>query len=253
LYLLICIIMSGSSTAQTTTVGARRDPQAVSLLSQLLQHGGTTVDTVQDFVGTGTITYYFGTVVQGTATIRGRGISQFRVDSALPGGQLSWAISNGAGWCSSLDGTLRSIPYHNTIPLQSLTFPLRKLSTAIAEPTTEITFKGLQAVGAATFYIVRTIRHPLTSNDTTTQGLETADYLIDPVTLTLSSIHTNTHPVNTLDVDIPVVVNFSDYRTINGLLAPFAVAEYVDGQQIWSLQVGQIQFNTGLTDLDFQF
>jgi len=35
-------------------------------------------------------------------------------------------------------------------------------------------------------------------------------------------------------------------------MVPFSVSEYVGGQKVWSLQITDIKFDTGLSDSDFQ-
>ena len=44
---------------------------------------------------------------------------------------------------------------------------------------------------------------------------------------------------------------FSDYRPINGVAVPFHQEEFVDGQNISKLDLTDVQFNTGVSDAEF--
>ncbi len=78
--LLPCIV-----SAQT----AQRDRQAISIINQTLAAGGgaALLSTIQDFTGTGSITYYWDPQVNGSMTVKGRGLGQFRIDATLPNGR----------------------------------------------------------------------------------------------------------------------------------------------------------------------
>ncbi|MGH9470812.1 MAG: hypothetical protein ACRD1N_10795 [Terriglobia bacterium] len=111
--------------AQSVPLVASSDAPAEAALAQSLQAAGgaQVLETVQDFTATGQITYYWaGKAVQGSVTLRGRGIDQFRLDAVLPQGTRSWAVSHGAGTLEKPDGTKSSIPGHNAISMGSLTF-----------------------------------------------------------------------------------------------------------------------------------
>src|SRR5713226_10363550 len=128
LVLSFLLILSSSPrlSSQQSVSAPQRDPQALTILNQVLgaSGGATTLSTVQDATGTGTVTYYWaGLQVQGTATARSRGVGQFRIDAVLPQGVRSWAVSNGSGSLKETDGTLQPIPYYNALNLGSLTFP----------------------------------------------------------------------------------------------------------------------------------
>jgi hypothetical protein len=47
-------------------------------------------------------------------------------------------------------------------------------------------------------------------------------------------------------------IRYSNYKSIGGILVPFSINEQLDGQATWAIEIGQIVFNTGLQDSDFQ-
>jgi hypothetical protein len=88
--------------------------QAVQVLQESLTATGgmNVVQQIQDFVATGSITFYWGgKQVQGRATIRVRGGDQFRLDASLPGGTRSWLVSHGGGALKDTDGTITIEPW----------------------------------------------------------------------------------------------------------------------------------------------
>jgi len=44
---------------------------------------------------------------------------------------------------------------------------------------------------------------------------------------------------------------YSDYRPVNGILAPFSIREEMGGQLVWKIDLDQISFNSGLQDANF--
>jgi hypothetical protein len=48
-------------------------------------------------------------------------------------------------------------------------------------------------------------------------------------------------------------LEFSDYREVNGCLAPFQISETLDGQKSWTIYVTSLDFSPNLADPDFQF
>src|SRR4029077_13258192 len=52
--------------------------------------------------------------------------------------------------------------------------------------------------------------------------LSTRDYYIDPSTLQIRSTLDMVHPKDSSTFDLPHEMQFSDYRAINGVIAPFS-------------------------------
>jgi hypothetical protein len=235
-----------------------RDAQAIAILEKAIAAAGGTsrIVSLQDFAATGKIIYYWaGEEVKGTATIRGRGTDQFRLDADLPTGKRSWAVSRGAGSLKETDGSITPIPYHNAVALGTVTLAHAKLAAAVLDQSFRISYVGLQQVVDQQFHQIHISRQPIsgqTANNATTE-LGAIDIFIDPVSFMVVGIQDQTHPKQTMAVDISHSIYFSDFRPINGMSIPFLVTERINGQRTWSLQLDQIAFNTGLLDTDFQF
>jgi hypothetical protein len=97
--LSLCLIFAALPTfaqqpGATNTV--TKDPQAVSVLNQVFATAGglTALSAIQDVTATGTITYFQPQGLEGAVTIRASGLGNFRIDSTLPAGIRSQAVSN---------------------------------------------------------------------------------------------------------------------------------------------------------------
>jgi hypothetical protein len=216
--------------------------------------GGPQATAVKDFTATGNITYYWaGKEETGSVTVRGKGLDELRFDSVLANGTRSWAVHGGSG--SLLDSTGKSTPmsFHNAIALGSLTFPFARLQALSIDTSASLSYGGTSSVANQSFEHIR-VHKSLFAKDPDGSGnrLMDAEFYFDPTTHLLAGIHDQTHPVHSMTVDVPHAVYFGDYRSVNGLLVPFSVSEYVGGQHVWSVQLTEINFNTGLSDTDFQ-
>jgi hypothetical protein len=133
--------------------------------------------------------------------------------------------------------------------------PLRKVIAARANPSSSLSYLGLQQLEGGSFHDIRALRPVLPGADPKKpEGrLGQADIFVDSTTLQLVGIHDLTHPASDLKTEIPHALYFSDFRRVSGLLLPFAISEYISNQRIWKLQLASVQVSTDLSDADFQF
>lgn len=255
-FLLALFVASPVLTQQTSTSTAQRDQQALTVLSQVIKAAGgqATLAAIQDITGSGTITYYWaGEEVQGNVTVKGRGIGQFRLDATLTTGVRSWAVNNGTGFTKETDGTVSQIPHHNTVNFGNLTFPLYFMSTIIGDASTSITYIGLEAKSGTQVHHLRTEKIFSSKADPggIVSKLTTRDFFIDSTSYQIVATQDMVHPEGASTIDYPREMQFSDYRTVNGVLVPFAITEVATGQRTYSIQLNQVSFNSGFQDSDF--
>jgi hypothetical protein len=253
-FLLVLFSARQSATQQIPAV--QRDQQALTVLSQVLKAAGgqAALAAIQDITGSGTITYYWaGEEVQGTVTVKGRGTGQFRLDATLTTGVRSWAVSNGTGFTKETDGTVSQIPHPNTINFGNLTFPLYFMSTIIGDASTSVTYVALEAKNGVQVHHLRTQRVFPSKTDPggILSKLTTRDFFIDSSSFQVVATQDMVHPENASTIDYPREMQFSDYRTVNGVLVPFSITEVATGQHTYSIQLNQVTFNSGFQDLDF--
>lgn len=235
---------------------AIKDPKALEILRQSLSNtwGASAIGDVQSFTATGTVINYWGVGdVSGTITIKSHGLDQYRVDEALTGGNLSFAVSHGSGTYKRLDGSKTPIPGHNTESIGSLTFPLLKLKLAIEANDLQLQYLGVELAEGASAHHIRVQQQ--FSKDRDPDGLlmhlSTRDLFFDSTTLLLSKIADQIHPNNSSRIDLEHSVSFADYRPVNGVLVPFSITEKCQKQLTWSMALSSVLLNSSLNDSDF--
>jgi hypothetical protein len=238
--------------------GPRRDPQALTILTQAVAVGGgpAAISSVKDFTAQGTMTYYWaGEEVIGSATVRCRGVAEFRLDANLPSGMRSWATSGGSASIKDANGKVSPIPYHNAVNLGALSLPYLKIVTALSDATISITYKGAIQFEGKPAHLIRAQQVFPTKADPTgdLSKLNTFDIVVDASSgLILATVDT-AHPEYNSTDGVPHEIRFGDYGPANGVIVPHTITELVGGQKTWTLQLTSINFNSGLTDTDFQF
>jgi hypothetical protein len=173
------------------------DSQAADLLRQVLNVSGATLNPFSGFIAQGKITYYWaGHLVQGTATIRGRGSDQSRMDANLPDGIRSVSTSKQGGARKTPDGKLTVIPEHNTVNSGILTLPYPSIAALLADSNVSVRYIGQNKEAGRLVHQVRVTRNFAEAADP--DGLLAAlfrrDYFIDAQSLLVLRIEDTTHP-----------------------------------------------------------
>jgi hypothetical protein len=244
---------TGAPTPQTV----QRDPQALTILTQVLNNagGGTALAAIQDFTGAGSITYYWaGEEVQGTVTVKGRGIGQFRLDATLPMGARSFVTNNGAGSMIEVDGRTMLIPSNQAVNIgSSIIFPLGQLLVAQKDISWSVSYLGIVTHDGSQVHEIRLQKISTDNNNpySSKSKLTKTDFFIDPNTFLILSVQDKAYRKDGEPGDIIHEMQFSSYETSNGILVPFSITELIGGQQTAKIQLNQITFNSGLTDADF--
>jgi hypothetical protein len=248
--LLTIPIWAQQTQTATTPPPAPKDAQAVNIINQVLGLAGgvRAITAVEDYIGTGTITYHGATDAQGALTVRGSGLSSLRIDATLSTGIRSEAISDGQVTMKTEDGGVT--PLHLQAPMSpsSLVLPYLLLTPAVNSYAFSFSYKGIVDVNGSPAHDVQIVRIMPGLSDPTglIREYSTIDFFIDPSTLQLLMMQ---------DVVLNHMVRqirYSDYRLANGVLVPFSITEQLAGQPKWQMNLSQITFNTGLRDSDFQ-
>ena len=124
---------------------APKAPQALSILNQALTVAGgvQVINAITDYTATGNVTYHWNPEVQGTVTIIGRGMDQFRQDANLPTGLRSSAVINGATSLKSEDGSLQQVSTIAPLSPGSLVFPWTLLAGGVNGSWLGLTYVGV--------------------------------------------------------------------------------------------------------------
>jgi hypothetical protein len=250
----ICALAFSTSAQQTSTT-VTKDPQAVALLIQSLKAvgGSSLVAAVQDFTGTGNITYnWAGEQVQGPVTVRGMGTDNFRLDATLPDGIRTWAVSGSSEVLITPDGNRALSGSYNFMNSGSLTLPAVRIAAILSDTTTTISYVGpvtFNSEAAIQIHVVPLILSP--PNTSSLVGLGAYDLYLSPSSSLVTGLVETWHSESNFTITYTHELDFSNYQLSGIVVAPAMIAEKIGGQPTWSIVLGSISCNNGLTDLIF--
>jgi hypothetical protein len=252
LTVLALFAVSAISSAQGT-----QDPQAIVILNSCVTASGglTAVNAVQDFSAQGNITYYWADQnVQGTATLKALGTSNFRIDAVLQAGTRSWAVAGLTGALVDTNGTRTTIPSYNAENVGIQSWRLPNIVAALGNSAANISYMGVVQSDAGQAIQVHYVLPDSTNPDPSLANLNTIDYFFDPNTyLLLETLDTTYSATNfNLSQGLQHEILLSNYQNVSGVMVPFSVSEKISSQTTWSVQISSISFNTGLTIANFQ-
>jgi hypothetical protein len=243
--------------AGQTTAPAPKDPQAVSVLTQALTSAGgvSAVSAIQDFTATGNVTYYWANQqVAGAVTVKGRGMTQYRIDVQLNPGTRTAVVDNGAAWIKEADGSVRQLLSQHSENAGGVCFPYQQIAAALTNSSVSITDLGTIAEDGQQFRGIRLQDTVAASGDPL--GVRTklgqTDLLIDPNSFLVLRIRDSVPGRSLTGPRVSHEMIFSDYGQVNGVQFPFSVTQTIGHQPTDTIQFSQVNFNTGLSDSDFQ-
>ncbi len=233
---------------------ALKDPQAVVLTSQAVSAlNGTT--SITDVSVQATVTYTAGSDFEtGTATLEGHVGDQGRMVLNLSGGQRQEVRNGSAGNWSGTDGQVHSTATHNCWTDPTWFFPGLSLQAALNDPQVAIAYVGQENRGGATAYHLRFSRIiPGQSSQTTSTilRLSALDVYLDALSYLPLAIDFNIHPDDDFNLNIPIEIQFSDYRLLNGVRAPFHLQKLIQNGLSLDINVGGVLVNPGLPQTEF--
>jgi len=250
-----CSLAPIPSTASAQTA-APRDPQALTILTQVISAGGgpAALTAVQDFTETGTVNYPSDGGDTGSVTVKGRGLSQFRMDAAISEGQRSILVNGNSSLLTDPTGGILPIPSQSAADLGGMMVPYLPLISAITDSSVSIVYAGPVVVNGATDYDIRFQRVYTAQQDATgTLGArEARDVYIDSNTYLITGIADQIYYGSGSGQSIAHEILYSNYQPEGGIAMPLTVSETVNGTTGFTMQLSQISFNSGLTDSDFQ-
>lgn len=256
--LVSAFLLPAALFAQSAGTTTTQDPQAVTVLNQVLSAAGgaTAHRAINDYTGTGNIIYHNNPDVQGPVTIKGLNSVAIRLDATLPTGVRSWAIHDGVATTKHEDGKLsvaanppnvpssEAFPYQTPLFPSSIAFPYHQLTAVLANPIFSISYKGVAQLDGHSVVDIQ-IQRVSPGRDPMSQ-YHARDFFIDTSTFQI---------VMTQDL-VPKggvhQIHYANYTPVSGVLVPFAITEDLGGQSIWTIQLSQMTFNSGQQDSDFQ-
>lgn len=164
------------------------------------------------------------------------------------------ATSSSPGVWVGADGVKHAMALHNCWVDASVLFPALSLQWASSDPQVTLVDAGPTLRDGATvdhLRLTRTLPGLSPAMTAEIQSLSAVDIYLDPATHLPVALEFNTHPDNTLTINIPVEIRFSDYRRVNGVQVPFHIQKFLQRTLTLDLAVTSATINAGLRDSDF--
>jgi len=194
----------------------------------------------------------------GTAVFKALASGASRTDLSLSSGQHSEACdlsaTTPAGAWSGPDRIAHAIAYHNLLTEPAWFFPAFAIVRRLSASGYVATYVGHETHNGKAVEHVAVSQPPssqITSGAPLIQHLTEVDFFLDSSTFLPSAIAFSIHPDDNALLDIPVEVQFSDYRAVNGAQVPYHVQKYLNNGLILDFQAQTVTFNTGLSASTF--
>jgi hypothetical protein len=237
-----------------TFISPQQDPQAMTILNQVVNVAGglQAIKAVSDYTATGSVA---AGSQQGTLTLRGFGLYEFRMDLSLPNGVRSTAVHQGLVEYKSADGAVTTPqvqtnpPNRYALHIQTpvfpagFAFPARMVVQIVSSGNFGTSYLGLTQfdgrpaydiqIGVGPFHAPKTANGPITAT-------MTRDFFIDPSTFEVVGFTEAPRGMPRHEVD------YADFRSVGGVLMPFSISELVGGQASLTMQLNAFTFNSGL-------
>jgi len=251
---VLYMLFSSPAFPQGATT-ASSDPQAVALATQALTALGTA--QVSDVTLTGSVTRSIGPDVEtGSFTLKALGLVQSRMDLSFSSGPVTEirTIANGTPQGMWLEGgTVHPAANHNCFTDAAWFFPaLSILNGPIFNANSVVTYIGLETrAGRSVQHLHYFVQGAVSDPTGLVQRLSAEDIYLDSSSLLLVSLVFNEHPDANAAVNTPVEIDYSDYRSINGINLPFRIRKSFNGSLLLDLTVQSAALNSGLSNSVF--
>ena len=172
------------------------------------------------------------------------GIMASDVEISTSDGILSesraWAANGPIGQWSGIDGKLHQITSLNRYPEAVWFFPALSLLADYANPNLVFVDLGPQQLGGQAVEHLQVYRSALTappSFQKRLRSLSAVDYYVDAQTGLPLALSYNMHGDTRSGINIPVMVIYGTYKSIDGIQVPFQLTQFVNGSRRLQVQI----------------
>jgi hypothetical protein len=159
--------------------------------------------------------------------------------------QTSFASGQRCTWAGT-DGVAQSVAGHNCLGSMAWFLPSVAL-LGDQQPASVITSLPAASSVSTSLVDIRQQRTPPSAISADQAGLLThissSDLYLDPATYLPTAFAYAAHPDDNAASDIPVQILFTNYQAVNGIMIPFHIQRYINGQLNLDLTVTQASAN----------
>jgi hypothetical protein len=261
--LAVCICISAPfSNAQPVS----KNPQAVGIAQRsVAAMGGANAGLSalgsgpagSDSIATGTLTLYGNNVKDNTNVIpivlKTKGTDRVRLELQRPSGTTVRILNHGEAVMQRPDGSTRRLLMNNTYGERVSHIPAFSLLAENAAQTVEVAQMSDRVVGAQRRNVIALSVVPTTDPDQAKhfRAQTRTTFEIDSASGLVTRIG---HPLaaeNDPNVVQQTEIEYSDYRTVDGVAVPFRQKNYADGKLESELVLDSVSLKVQLNDSEF--
>ncbi len=255
---LTVIATCTSLLSQVLPKPPQRDPMLLDVLARVVNAAGgaQALAAVHGLTESGEITFHWGEGHAGPVRIQAIGGNHFRMEADLPEGRRTWLVNDGNGTRKEADQKPLPLSGENPVSLGNLTFPIAQIAAVLGDARTDISLVGIEKRDGRSIYRLRVKgRLGLCSKPISSLPV-VKDLLIDALNFSILSVEDR--PFQTYEFGGKPshkpsrAVEFSDFRTVTGVLVPFSISMKVMGQPTLSIHLTSVAFNNDLSAADFK-
>jgi hypothetical protein len=251
------LIPASASARQTTTQSPASDPQAVALATKALAALTGTV-AIKDVTMTGTVTRTAGSdTASGTVTLKALGTTNSRLDLSTSSGTQSEvrnALNGPSGFWVGTDAVEHVMAGHNCMTDAVWFFPALSIVSQITNPNVIATYVGQETrngVSVQHLHFTAALPNVPTTASAFVLSLTAEEIYLDSTSLLPIAMVFDTHPDNNAAINIPVEVDFSNYQSVSGVLAPLRIQQLLNNSLYLDISIESVTINSGLTESIF--
>jgi len=247
-----------ASAQQASTQTTASNPQALAFLQKSLAAltGG---QSLTDVTLSGTARRIAGSDNDtGPAVFKALAPGASRIDLSLSSGPR-WELANATtatpvGAWSGPDGISHAMVFHNLLTEPAWFFPAFAIARRLLDPSFAVTYIGQETRNGQAVEHISVSQSsclPDPPGGVSFAHLTKLDFYLDSITLLPAAIAFNIHPDNNALLDLPVEIDFSDYRVValasSSSRVPFHIQKLLNNTLILDFQAHSFTPNSGLS------
>ena len=253
LFACLAFCFAHLSAQEQSASPARRDAQAITLLTQCAAAMGST-DSLNTFHGLAEMISAHPNDARSDLVLRSIGERQMRWDRNPAGRQQETIVTRGAeGTIKQGEKESRMAPWQTAYP-RAEHFPAVVCASELVRPEMEIAYAGLEDVGGvAAHHIKITAAAKGKSKRADAARRITSEFhiFLDPQTSRIVKIRRWAFSPDAMENRSTLDVYYSDYRQVDGVWMPFTLSYFLDGQKLHDIVFQNVQVGVALNDADF--
>lgn len=237
-----------ASTDASSPATVSRDPSALALLSQCASVMGAPGPGF-DFYAQGQLNSGDPRGPSGPIAVKGKGLN-VRSDITFNDGQETRAVNGSKAWAIR-QGKRSDQPYSAAAYYRPEFVPALACTTDLARPYMSAIYVGLEKVSDRQAYHVRFNAALPEDKDGSEKLISEFHVFIDQATGVVLKTQSFAFSPDAIQNYSTFEIYYGDYRQVNGVLMPFRVESYSDGQRLSTVTFTSVQTNVGISDSEF--